>query len=286
MSHHLLTPGIWYSDPVHQGDRPVLGVIAGERASLLVDGGNGAAHVRQTLDFVRELDIPPLSAVCLTHYHWDHVLGLSHTGLPVIASAATKEKVARLATYSWDDAALDRRVEAGTESPFCREHIKIEYPDSNRRVEIKQVDAAFDHTLVLDLGGATAHLRRVDCDHTDDCVIIHIPEAGVVFLGDCLYSCLESGSWYLNPQRYSRLLRELTALEARWYLPSHQEPYSAEAFADFVEEQQRLIAAAGSHTEEECAKADFLAQNGREATEEELEVLGDLVQGNVRAVNS
>ena len=40
MPVHPLTKRVWYSDPVAAGDRPVLGIAAGERASLLIDGGN------------------------------------------------------------------------------------------------------------------------------------------------------------------------------------------------------------------------------------------------------
>ena len=68
MPVHPLTKRVWYSDPVAAGDRPVLGIAAGERASLLIDGGNSPAHVWELLSAAKALPIPPLSSIALTHW--------------------------------------------------------------------------------------------------------------------------------------------------------------------------------------------------------------------------
>ena len=84
MEIHALTPGVWYTDPVQAGDRPALGLAAGTRGAVLIDGGNSPAHVAPLLAFARGRGLS-LQAVCLTHWHWDHCFGAVSTALPVIA---------------------------------------------------------------------------------------------------------------------------------------------------------------------------------------------------------
>ena len=49
MEIHALTPGVGYTGPVQAGDRPALGLAAGTRGAVLIDGGNSPAHVAPLL---------------------------------------------------------------------------------------------------------------------------------------------------------------------------------------------------------------------------------------------
>ena len=49
-----LTPRVWHTLPVEAGDRPALGLVAGEKAALLIDGGNSPAHVEELLRAAEE----------------------------------------------------------------------------------------------------------------------------------------------------------------------------------------------------------------------------------------
>ena len=128
-----LTPRVWYTPPVETGDRPALGLAAGRDATLLIDGGNSPAHVKQLLTAAESLPIPPIQSLCLTHWHWDHTFGAASTGLPVTACRATAEKLDWMRGLSWTDEAVAQRVAEGTEMEFCRENILIEWPDSGRQ---------------------------------------------------------------------------------------------------------------------------------------------------------
>src|SRR5688500_17541134 len=113
-----LTPSVWWLNPISDTDRPALGVVVGERGSLIVDAGNSPAHVLALRGELARHGLPAPRLVALTHWHWDHVFGVAALGAPAIASRETQRVVRVLAGLPWDDEALDRRVAEGTEIAF------------------------------------------------------------------------------------------------------------------------------------------------------------------------
>ena len=243
MAIHQLTERVWYSDPVQAGDRPVLGIAAGEERSLLIDGGNSPAHVGELLS--AGLPIPPLAAIALTHWHWDHCFGAVSTGLPVIACRETERKLRWARSLTWTDAAIAARVAEGTEMEFCRENIAIEWPGDDRKIQVPTASRVYAEGLTLGLGGLTARLLPVESDHAPDCRVVHLVEERVVFLGDCLYLNMDREPWYRSVTKTRRLLATLLALDADWYIPAHHGLYDREGFRRWAEGMLRLSYAAG-----------------------------------------
>ena len=264
-----LTPRVWYTPPVEAGDRPTLGLAAGRNAALLIDGGNSPAHVKELLTAAESLPIPPLKALCLTHWHWDHTFGAASTGLPVTACRATAEKLDWMRGLSWTDEAIARRVAQGTEMEFCRENILIEWPDNARQIRIPEVSRLFDREETIDLGGLTARIFRVDSDHTPDCCVVQLVEEGVVFLGDSLYLNMDHEPWFRTVERTRQLMETLLALNARWYVPAHHGIYTGEEFAAFA--QQMLLLAQAAEGAEDAGQAEqrLSMLTGHTPTEEE-----------------
>ncbi len=276
MEIHALTQGVWYTEPVTAGDRPALGLAVGRDGALLIDSGNSPAHVTGLLQFARSLEVPPL-AVCLTHWHWDHVCGAVSTGLPVVACDKTARKLDWMRTLGWTDAALAQRVADGTEMEFCRENIRIEYPEDTRKLEIPAVDRVFSGEYTVALGGLTARILQVGSDHSPDCCVVHLVEAGVVFLGDCLYLNMDHEPWYRTGERTRRLLERLLALDARWYVPAHHGLYTAEAFREFAGQMTAASYAAAEAQDLDDAARRFEARTGRAADEGVREQLGEFL---------
>jgi glyoxylase-like metal-dependent hydrolase (beta-lactamase superfamily II) len=217
-----ITQHIYWFSPDPTTDRPILGAIAGRRGALLVEAGNSPAHANLFLAELAKVNIAPPKFLALTHWHWDHVFGISAIDLPTFAHIETKQRVAHMAQLDWSDEALDQRVEAGLEIAFCRDMLKAELPDRAGLV-IRPPDIAFTDQVELDLGGITCRLDHVGGDHAADSSVIYVPEERVVFLGDCFYLDL-----YHQPPRYTAqklfpLLDRLLAYEADFYLASHDE---------------------------------------------------------------
>ena len=149
-----LSRHVYWLPPDSRTDRPVLGVVSGSNATLLVDAGNSPAHANLLLAEITRLRLPPPAFLVLTHWHWDHIFGAHTLDLPTIASLETRRIVTQMAQLDWSDKALDRRVAEGSEIDFCRTMMKAELPDRSQLV-IKPPEIGFTGQIELDLGGVT-----------------------------------------------------------------------------------------------------------------------------------
>lgn len=235
-----LSPRVYCMESNHTTDRPTLGAIVGEGATLIVDSGNSEAHANLFLDALAQAGVS-LSHhvyVVLTHWHWDHVFGSYAFEKPaavltLVAQHLTRQLVAEMADQEWSDAALDQRVADGTEIEFCRDMIKAELPDRSG-LRIKVPDLVFDRQVEFDLGGVTCVVKHVGGDHAADSCIVYVPEEKVLFLSDCLYEDLHNGPSYYTTQKLFPLLDEIERYEVDHYIWGHDpEPMSREKFLAF-----------------------------------------------------
>lgn len=166
-------------------DRPNIGLIAGEKYSLLFDGGNSPAHVALMKQDLITQGLPMPNAVVCSHWHWDHTFGCSAWHIPVIAGRETNMHLDMISkNWKWDDFSMEERVAQGEEIRFCHEMIKREYPDRSR-IQVATADIVFDGHLTIDLGGnITCELIHCKGPHSSDSVLCYIPSDRFVFLGD------------------------------------------------------------------------------------------------------
>jgi glyoxylase-like metal-dependent hydrolase (beta-lactamase superfamily II) len=223
--------------PDEETDRPILGVISGQKDSLVIEAGNSIAHAQLLLDQIGHL--PPVHYICLTHWHWDHVFGTAAFTVPIFAHTETKGMVEQMAAWDWSDAALDQRVADGIEIEFARDMIKRELPD-RRHLNIRPPDVTFDNQVDIDLGGLTCQLIHVGGDHASDASIVYIPEEKVVFLSDCLYPAIYAEPRYYTEKiiaLYDRVLR----LDATHYFWGHDPDIMTREQMQLEAEQMRVI---------------------------------------------
>ena len=178
-------------------DRPNIGCIRGSRYTLLFDAGNSGANVTQLQQELREAGLPLPDFVALSHWHWDHSFGASFWNVPVISGRETNDQLQKMTAWTWEDAAMDRRVREGEDIAFCSEMIKREYPDRSR-IHVTGADLVFDGTLTLDLGGVTCRLIHVRGPHSSDSVVCYVPEDRFLFLGDSNCKDLYGLPWHFD----------------------------------------------------------------------------------------
>jgi glyoxylase-like metal-dependent hydrolase (beta-lactamase superfamily II) len=226
-----LTAHVWWLNPYADTDRPTLGVVVGSAGSLVVDAGASPAHARALLAELARHALPPPRFVVLTHWHWDHIFGLTALDAPALASMETQRIVGVMAGLDWSDAALDERVAQGREIAFCRDMLCLELPDhAERQLRVPEIGIAAAATL--DLGGCACQLIHVGGDHSPDGLVVHVPQDGVVFLGDAIYDDLYHGPRRLTTAQLFPLLDRLLALEADHYVGGHDlEPIPRAQFA-------------------------------------------------------
>lgn len=181
----------------HHTDRPNIGYIRGQRGALLFDAGNSGANVEQLKQELAAAGLPAPKFVALSHWHWDHSFGGAFWGVPVIALRETDGQLRKMAAWTWEDEAMQGRIDTGEEIQFCSEMIKREYPDRSQ-IRVAGADIVFDGQLTIDLGDVTCQLIHAGGPHSSDSVICYIPQDRFVFLGDANCKDLYGLPWHFD----------------------------------------------------------------------------------------
>ncbi|MGL4850509.1 MAG: MBL fold metallo-hydrolase [Clostridium sp.] len=275
-----LTDRVYYMDFVQQGDRPVLGLIVGDKCSLVVDGGNGKAHAEEFLSYVEKLNIPKIKYLVLTHWHWDHVFGITTIDAINIVNKRSNEKLKWMKELSWSDKAIRERVLTGEEIEFCEEHIKIEHPNNDRNFEIPSADIIFDDEILIDLGGVKVKVERVNVDHASDSCLVTAVEEKVTFMGDSMYLDMYHGEWSYSREKLYPYLEKLFKINSNFYIPAHHPLYNKEDFIKFTKHIKEIGDIVGNSTDIEQCTLLLKEARGSELSEWDIEDIRGFVSHN------
>jgi glyoxylase-like metal-dependent hydrolase (beta-lactamase superfamily II) len=239
----------------------------------MLDAGNSSAHAALFLEEMKTRNLGSPDLLALTHWHWDHIFGMKHLGLPSIATKQTITHMKEMQPYAWTDEALQERMDQGIEIPFCADAIKLEF-GSTRDIEVVLPTIGFEGQLDLDLGGVHCQLIEVENDHSPGSLLVYIPEERVVFLGDAMYADIFSPKWNYTVERTTRLLTTLDRLDADYYIWSHGEAMPKSEFEEEINMLRRAIRvteATGGRLKD--MRTLYAEETGRPLTEDETETL-------------
>ena len=105
-----------------------------------------------------------------THHHWDHTFGNARF----------------VPSPIWGHVRCAERVRA-TATPCARVSAQApEFTDELSEVELTPPDRTFSETATVDLGDRELRLAYLGHGHTDNDIVIEVPDAGVLFAGDLL----------------------------------------------------------------------------------------------------
>jgi glyoxylase-like metal-dependent hydrolase (beta-lactamase superfamily II) len=193
-----------------------LGLVAGERACLVVDTGPDEVWGAEFAAAVRELTGLPWSVV-LTHAHFDHSFGTAAFGeCPVWAHPACVTDIA-------ENGEAQRAVWA--------EHYREEGdPEAAARIEAARLvppGRLVKGTAEIDLGGRLVRLSHPGPGHTDHDLVVHVPDIALVFAGDLVEQGAPPSFCDAFPQAWPSALDQVLGLGARTVVPGHGEPVDA-----------------------------------------------------------
>jgi len=218
-----LTDRIYIQPPEHHTDRPNIGLITGDRYTLLFEAGNSAENVKLLRERLTRQNLPMPDFVVVSHWHWDHSFGMHAWNLPTVAGKKTNDQLLKVAGWQWDDESMDSRVKTGDDIVFCNEMIKREYPDRSK-IKVVGADIVFDGSMTIDLGGVVCHLIHAKGPHSDDAVICYIPSEKFVFLGDSNGKDLYGKPWHFDIEHEEDFLDETAKI-----------PYDTELVKEYLE---------------------------------------------------
>lgn len=140
-----------------------IGLVVGTESALLIDTGSSPQQGAELRRAAEQAAGVPLSAVVVTHWHWDHFFGLDAFGdLPSYGHESLLQR------------ASDPEVVA-----LAKEHL-VE-PTS-----LVGPNRPFSLARVVDLGGRRVELVHFGRGHTEGDVVVIVSGSDVIFAGDLL----------------------------------------------------------------------------------------------------
>jgi glyoxylase-like metal-dependent hydrolase (beta-lactamase superfamily II) len=209
-------------------DQDIVAVLGGD-AALVVDTRSSPAQARELLDDLRDLGAPRVGVVVNTHGHYDHVFGNSVFRPAVIWG---HERCRSMVTLT-GRAQLERVAADVPELAAELAEVVLDPPDR-----------VFAASATLEVDGREVRLAHPGRGHTDNDIVVSVPDADVLCAGDLL----ENGAppWFGDgfPMDWPATAERLLAMtgERTVVVPGHG-AHAGTAFVEASLEQFRAIAA-------------------------------------------
>ena len=187
---------------------PNVGIVVGERATLVIDTGLGERNGEIVLEETRKISTNEELYIASTHYHAEHDLGA-----PAFPDSAQMIR-SRDQQRDIDEFGLAQAERFATFTPVMGELLEGAY--------FRDADIYFDDEYNLDLGGVTVRILALGPAHTQGDTVFLIEEDRVMFSGDIAMRLFPG---FRNPNygvvAWRESLERLAELDADTIVPSH-----------------------------------------------------------------
>ena len=216
---------IFYLPHEPNTDRPLLTYIKGDEFSLAIDAGNSADHVD---DFYKALESESLKKpdlTVITHWHWDHTFGMHNINGLSIAHKKTNEFLKEEKNRLRDSSYLDN---------IKKENIYLDREYANNKdIIVTSSDIEFEDELVINLGGLRAEIFHTQAPHSEDTVLIYIPEEKILFLGDSTSEDFFNNN-YMDIDKLNSLIDTIEKIDCKTCILGHTEPLSKNDLLNYL----------------------------------------------------
>ncbi len=200
-----------------------VGLVVGDKQCLVIDTGGDAGQGAELASAVREVTPLPWH-VALTHAHFDHSFG-TEAFAPCQVWAHERCHADLVANGALQREKWARRY---------REQGEHEVADRIAAVRLVLPDRLVGDRAELDLGGRRVELVHFGPAHSDHDLVVHVPDAGVVYAGDLVEQGAPPQFGDAYPQTWPAALDGILAFDAPIVVPGHGDPVDR----DFVDAQR------------------------------------------------
>lgn len=184
-----------------------VGLVLGDRGAVVVDTRASHRLAARVITELRSVTRQPVVAVVNTHHHWDHTWGNA------LFKPAPIWGHVNCARHFVERNERQRRRLIEHEPGMAEEFAEVQFTPPDRTL-VRQA--------TIDLGDRILQLRHLGRAHTDNDVVVKVPDAQVLFAGDLMVADTMPGFGDSFPVSWSRLLGGLASeITAGTVVPGH-----------------------------------------------------------------
>lgn len=183
------------------------GIVIGKDGIVVVDTLISAKEAKKFIKDIRAVSDKPIRYVVNTHYHLDHTFGNSEfekLGAVIIAHENGKKDL-----KDKGEATLKNAKAYGL-SDTDMEGTKIAYPV-----------LTFRDRMGIDLGDRQVELIYAGPSHSDDSIVVYLPDKKILFAGDILFTEYHPFIADGNLEGWVKALDTLMAMDVEKIIPGH-----------------------------------------------------------------
>lgn len=183
------------------------GILIGEKGVVVVDTLISAKQAKKFIRDIKTVTDKPIKYVINTHGHLDHTFGNSEfvkLGAVIISHRnclANMKKSSEATLKNAKNFGLSEKDMKGT--------------------RIAYASLTFNDRMEIDLGGRTVELIATGHSHTDDSIIVYLPEQKVLFAGDVLFTGYHPFSGDGDVSVWTKALDNIAAMDVDKIIPGH-----------------------------------------------------------------
>jgi glyoxylase-like metal-dependent hydrolase (beta-lactamase superfamily II) len=230
---------------------PNVGIVVGDRETLVIDTGMGPANGRRVREAAERLSGSPL-VLTITHFHPEHGFGAQvFADAKIVYNRAQKEE-------------LDDKGAAYVE---MFRGFGPAVADLLEGVELVSPTEVYDEIATLDLGGIEPELRYLGRAHTLGDQVVFLPEQRVLFTGDLVEThFFPIFPWFppddadVSGRDWIEVLARLEALDPAVVVPGHGEVGGRNLITDvrtYLEDVRDRVASAADGRSSDEVKAEL-----------------------------
>jgi glyoxylase-like metal-dependent hydrolase (beta-lactamase superfamily II) len=183
------------------------GIIIGRDGIVVVDTRISSKEAQRFIKDIKAVSDKPIKYVVNTHYHLDHALGngdFIKLGATVIAQMNCKKNI---------------RDNAGTVLLRAKNYgLTDEMMQGTKPAEPSMT---FDSRMEIDLGDRKVALINTGASHTDDSIVVYVPDAKVLFAGDILFTNFHPNMRDGDIASWVKALDSIMAMDVAAIIPGH-----------------------------------------------------------------
>lgn len=226
---------------------------------LVVDTLYDLPRTRRMIDLYAGVHPEPARRLVNTHHNGDHCWGnqlfagaeiIAHRGCASRFFDVSPERLEAIRTMPDPPDAI-----AGLAHELA--------PFDFSGIELTAPTTVVDGDRTLDLDGLRVDLLHVGPAHTEGDLVVHVPDAGVAFLGDVLFHRCTPIGWEGSTDRWIAALRCVEALAPQHVVPGHGPVCGVDGvremreYLEFVQREARAHHDAGRTPLEACLRIEL-----------------------------